>query len=87
MLVYVPSDLRTSSSVPIPPVIAAILNERKSRLAMAKEALENPGKYSSQTVTDYRNLISFWTEDFGQAWKLGGTNLHAASLNMMYPLD
>jgi hypothetical protein len=87
MFLYVPSDLRTSSSVPIPPVIDAILNERKSKLAMAKEALENPGKYSSQTVTDYRNLISFWTEDFGHAWKLGGTNLHAASLNMMYPLD
>lgn len=87
MLQNVPDVLKSSQTVDVPPVIAALLEFRKKALAEARNALSRPGEYGEQAVRDYQRRITFWEKEFDAAWKLRGMGLHAASLEVLLPLD
>jgi len=87
LLQNVPEVLRSSQKVEIPPVIAALLEFRTKALEEARTALNNPREYGEQATRDYQRQVTFWEKEFDAAWKLRGMGLHAASLDVVKPLD
>ncbi len=87
LLQNVPEVLRTVNTAEVPPVMTAILEFRKKALDEARSALSKPGEYGEQAIRDYQRRITFWEKEFEIAWKLRGMGLHAASLDVVRPLD
>ena len=87
LLQNVPDVLRTSHVGEIPPVISALLQFRKKAIEESHTALDKPREFGEQAVRDYQRQLTFWEQEFRAAWNLLGMGLHAASLDVLLPLD
>lgn len=87
LLLFVPSSLKSSMDVEVPPVISALLAYRKTTLEEAESALKRPREFGNQAINNYQRVITFWDKEFRAAWNLENTGLHAASLSVLFPLD